>query len=400
MLSRINAARASAARNLATSIPLTNSLKLLQTQSKLSNARPAPSAQLNATTVQQQAFISFLRSKETTTLRKVIAEAQSSLGENTPLTTSVKGMKTLLDSRHFKRLLDKNSSKLLEFAYSDPNNKLVDMANDVIKHKAPNPHPNSSQYPVPLPFRGLVISLLGGLICENGGKVEVVEDGEKYSAVQVIAEINGLIEAALNIHRNITQSSQDKISNNMNKMAVLGGDYCLAKACQLLSKLSSPEAVEKISFTLSAISQRASGDVEHSNLLLKSCCETLVILEQVSEKGNSKSFEENQNHISTSISSKINQVSKFSENLNSAHTALLNDNVDMALYYKFECIKFLRNYKIDEKIEMSAVTENVDLSTELSKQYQSSAVPGLSSEQCRHLLVNLVEAFLPVERKK
>ena len=121
------------------------------------------------------------------------------------------------DSQHFKVLIKSQSFAVTNFLYySDKEHNLKDLAEDVIRHEAPNIHPNSNLYPVPLPFRGLIISLLGGLIREAHQPSNWTE-----TSVQAIAEINGLMEAAINIHRNITGMSGDKMSNSMNKMAVL-----------------------------------------------------------------------------------------------------------------------------------------------------------------------------------
>merc|ERR1712048_1351621 len=74
-------------------------------------------------------------------------------------------------------------------------------------------------------------------------------------------------------------SNTDKLGVKINKLAILGGDFVLAKACQLLADLESPKAVEKIAESLSHISQNAASDQDHSDLLLQNCCEAIVIID-------------------------------------------------------------------------------------------------------------------------
>lgn len=350
----------------------------------LTSDRSPKNLKITLTRQQQQAFANYFNltpQNNTQTLASVISEAEKTLGQNVPYAASIKGMQKLLDSHHFKKLVKSQANYFYHYLQVDHN--LVEMGNKVMKHTAPHVHPNSSAYPVPLPFRGLVITLLGGLLDEGSlrsvSETSVTNSNskntEKLSTVQTVAEINGLIEAALNIHRNICNSTTDKITNGMNKMAVLVGDYCLAKACQLLSGLSSPEAVEKISSTLSVNSQRASLDLEHSNLLLKNCCETLVI---ISEQNEHKQTRNDETEMNRPRSSRRKDIANFAENLNNAHNSLLDNKIAEAFHYKNACLQFLHDF------ETTTSTDKNETAT---------------SEDYRILLINLVNAFLPVEEE-
>jgi len=146
-------------------------------------------------------------------------------------------------------------------------------------------HENASKHPVPLPFRGIMVAMVANIF----------KPGDKK--VLSIAEINGLISAGMNIHRNIlpyiridkdTSPQESQILITANKLAVLVGDVLLAKANSLTANLENPKAAAKISDMLSEISQNSvdtmkstSSDEklkDHSILLWKECCETVVMV--------------------------------------------------------------------------------------------------------------------------
>lgn len=250
------------------------------------------------------------------------------------------------------------------------NHTLVKIVNDVTSNTAPSIHPNQKNHPVPLPFRGMVISLLGSLISSVQSNQNSPEKISK--SVQTLAEINGLIEAAINIHRNIHQKSENlsqqisaqeqKFLLKINKLAVLVGDYCLARACELLANLNNPEAVYQIANTLSEISANSSVGEEHSNLLLASCCETIFIVDE-----NSKNSENSRSDLLVSQE----QVKNFAKNLGQAHLSLLDDNLQSAYQHKQLCLEFLDNFD-DNLINVETL-------------------------EYKKLLQHLIEAFLPIE---
>merc|ERR1712061_338483 len=107
------------------------------------------------------------------------------------------------------------------FQFLDSKHPLVDVANNVMTHVAPTTlvHDNASKHPVPLPFRGIIVAMIASIF----------KTGDKK--VLSIAEINGLISAGMNIHRNILpqipktgSKRENSILLTANKLAVLVGD--------------------------------------------------------------------------------------------------------------------------------------------------------------------------------
>jgi len=221
-------------------------------------------------------------------LHNEINKAQINLGEsNIPLATSVMGMQELIDSPHFQTMVVKQSKFVRAFRKSK--HPLVDVAKNVMTNVAPKTldGENAKKHPVPLPFRGIIVAMVGSIF----------KPGDKK--VLSIAEINGLISAGMNIHRNILphipQSSskqENQVLTTANKLAVLVGDVLLAKANELTAELENPKAAAKISDMLSEISQisvetqniysqntdKTGKDIDHSTVLWRECCETVVLV--------------------------------------------------------------------------------------------------------------------------
>ena len=124
----------------------------------------------------------------------------------------------------------------------------------------------------------------------------IFKPGDKK--VLSIAEINGLISAGMNIHRNILPQipttgpkHENAVLLTANKLAVLVGDVLLAKANEITANLENPKAAAKISDMLSEISQisvdkcknhikdpSSKNNIDHSILLWRECCETVVMV--------------------------------------------------------------------------------------------------------------------------
>merc|ERR1712156_1297527 len=173
-----------------------------------------------------------------------------------------------------------------ERAFRKSKHPLVDVAKNVISNVAPITlvHDNASKHPVPLPFRGIIVAMIGSIF----------KTGDKK--VLSIAEINGLISAGMNIHRNILpqipktgSKRENSILLTANKLAVLVGDVLLAKANEITANLENPKAAAKISDMLSEISQisvdkcknhikPSKDNIDHSILLWRECCETVVMV--------------------------------------------------------------------------------------------------------------------------
>jgi len=195
------------------------------------------------------------------------------------------GMQELIDSPHFQTMVVKQSKFVRAFRKSK--HPLVDVAKNVMTNVAPKTldGENAKKHPVPLPFRGIIVAMVGSIF----------KPGDKK--VLSIAEINGLISAGMNIHRNILphipQSSskqENQVLTTANKLAVLVGDVLLAKANELTAELENPKAAAKISDMLSEISQisvktqnskntdTTGKDIDHSTVLWRECCETVVLV--------------------------------------------------------------------------------------------------------------------------
>merc|ERR1712178_599316 len=103
-------------------------------------------------------------------------------------------------------------------AFRKSKHPLVDVAKNVMTNVAPKTlvHDNASKHPVPLPFRGIIVAMIGSIF----------KPGDKK--VSSIAEINGLISAGMNIHRNIlphipktgTSKQENAVLLTANKLAV------------------------------------------------------------------------------------------------------------------------------------------------------------------------------------
>lgn len=223
-------------------------------------------------------------------LHNEIHKAQINLGEsNIPLATSVMGMQELIDSPHFQTMVVKQSKFVRAFWKSK--HPLVDVAKNVMTNVAPKTldGENAEKHPVPLPFRGIIVAMVGSIF----------KPGDKK--VLSIAEINGLISAGMNIHRNILPripstglKQENQVLTTANKLAVLVGDVLLAKANELTAELENPRAAAKISDMLSEISQisvktqdissqntnnqNCTQDIDHSTVLWRECCETVVLV--------------------------------------------------------------------------------------------------------------------------
>lgn len=341
---------------------------------------------LTANQEQRQAFSSFIKYNDTQALTKVLSKATEKLSEENqaPLSTSVAGMQKLLNSEIFIGLVQKHVPMVSDYLLFRREHSLwKNVAMPIVyNNSAPSVKDNSKVHPVPLAFRGVLISLLGNLIYnyENTIHLEKGSQNKAQNEVQTIAEINGLIECAMNLHRNISQfSDTDKLGVKINKLAILGGDFVLAKACQLLADLESPKAVEKIAESLSHISQNAASDQDHSDLLLQNCCEAIVIIDadrslliQNTETDAENPENLNSEIISTKIKETTEKVIKFIGNLNQAYLALLEEDNDKAYSCKKQCLELLDSFEVTkvEKLEY------------------------------KELLMHLVHAFLPVEVRK
>merc|ERR1712178_355534 len=158
-------------------------------------------------------------------------------------------------------------------AFRKSKHPLVDVAKNVMTNVAPKTlvHDNASKHPVPLPFRGIIVAMIGSIF----------KPGDKK--VLSIAEINGLISAGMNIHRNILPQipttgpkHENAVLLTANKLAVLVGDVLLAKANEITANLENPKAAAKCKNHIKDPSSK--NNIDHSILLWRECCETVVMV--------------------------------------------------------------------------------------------------------------------------
>jgi len=263
-------------------------------------------------------------------LQKCIQEIEDQLQEKAPLSTSVIGMKSLLEtSFNFEKLLGQNMAFMTHFMRSG--HPLVDVAKSISRNDSPTAEiTNAESYPVPLNMRGLVIAMLGNsLQTEKTAKLE-----------PTLAEVYGLISAAFNIHRNILPDSTSKeILTRTNKLAVLVGDCCLSKAAELVSSLGRPEIVAKVAETLTQISQLSYQNEDYSGHLFIECCESVAILHSSN----------------TSVHATI---TGFASNFHQAYLSILSKQYPKALGHKLTCLEFLKSLDVEKK-KRQLITETV-----------------------------------------
>lgn len=248
-------------------------------------------------------------------LHHEISKAQHKLGKSEPLATSLKGMQDLIDSPHFYTIVLKHSKFVNKFMKSS--HPLSTVAKTVLTNSAPSSHPNSKNIPVPLAFRGILVALIAKVFSTTNNQPQ-------QKKLLLLAEINGLLEAGFNIHHHmLPQSGTDLVTKTANKLGVLVGDACLAKAASLISELDHPAAAHKISETLAqvSVSLMVPGK-EHSDRLLKDCCETVVML----AKGKREEFD---------------LVACFVEQLCFAYVALLEEDYEKCLQCKMAAVEAL-----------------------------------------------------------
>lgn len=307
----------------------------------------------------QQALLRTLQTNDTPQLHNEINKAQQCLGEsNIPLATSVMGMQELIDSPHFQTMVVKQTKFVRAFRKSG--HPLDDVAKNVMTNVAPKTlvHENSGKHPVPLPFRGIIVAMVASIF----------KPGDKK--VLSIAEINGLISAGMNIHRNILPyipKSGSKQENTVlltaNKLAVLVGDVLLAKANELTAELENPKAAAKISDMLSEISQisvdknrnnnstienktdfdsknqnSTNKIIDHSTVLWRECCETVVMV-----AGGDKQ--------------EYNIIGEFIEHVGSSYICLVEEKLGESFDHKLKALDCL------DKLEVCRheMAENINL---------------------------------------
>lgn len=265
----------------------------------------------------QTALLRTLQTNDIPQLHNEINKAQQCLGSNIPLAASVMGMQELVDSPHFQTMVAKQSRFVRAFLKSK--HPLVGVTKNVMSNVAPSTcqnHENAAKHPVPLPFRGIIVAMIGAIFKPDDKKV------------LSIAEINGLISAGMNIHRNIlpqiTQTGQDKvILSTANKLAVLVGDVLLAKANSLTAELENPAAAAKISEMLSEVSQMSVDRAhDHSTVLWRECGETVVLV----AGGSSEEYE---------------VIGEFIENIGLSYVALVENDYNSAYEKKQQALASL-----------------------------------------------------------
>lgn len=114
-------------------------------------------------------------------LHNEIHKAQINLGEsNIPLATSVMGMQELIDSPHFQTMVVKQSKFVRAFRKSK--HPLVDVAKNVMTNVAPKTldGENAEKHPVPLPFRGIIVAMVGSIF-KPGDKKSSFDSRNKRS---------------------------------------------------------------------------------------------------------------------------------------------------------------------------------------------------------------------------
>jgi len=265
-----------------------------------------------------------IRYDEPQYLQKCLTEIETTLGDKTPLSTSVIGMKSLLEtSFNFEKLLGQNMAFMTHFLRSG--HPLVSVAKNVTQNISPTVQvANAENYPVPLHMRGLIIGMLG-----NSLKTD-----ETSSLEPILADVHGLISAAFNVHRNILPDSTPKeILTRTNKLAVLVGDCCLSKASELVSTLDRADIVAKISIMLAEISQLSYENKDYSGELFLQCCESVAILHS-SEKP------------------VLENVTGFAKNFHEAYLSILAKQYPKAVGHKMIALQSLKRLNINKQKRM------------------------------------------------
>jgi len=254
-------------------------------------------------------------------LQKCIQEIEDELQDKAPLSTSVIGMKSLLEtSFDFEKILGQNMAFMTHFLRSG--HPLVNVAKSISRNDSPTAEINNAEsYPVPLNMRGMIIAMLG-----NSLQTDETADSEP-----ILADVYGLISAAFNIHRNILPDSTSKeILTRTNKLAVLVGDCCLSKAAELVSSLDRPEIVDKVAETLTQISQLSYQNQDYSGHLFIECCESVAILHSPNS-----SVHEN--------------ITGFASNFHQAYLSILSKQYPKALGHKLTCLEFIKALNLEKR---------------------------------------------------
>jgi len=232
---------------------------------------------------------------------RVIAKAESLLAkkDSLPKASNWVRMQNLVRTSEFD-VMEKHLTKhamdlkthvlkraLLSFDNSYKNHACMSLVKSVWQ-KAQSPatgiHVKESNAPLTLPLKGTAMGLIALLFQPQTGSQDY--------RLKSIPEIHGLIEAGINIQNTLTPrlgSLPEKVRmehEQLNKLALLGSDYLLAYANDLVAKLDHPKASEKISDALSksvqlAMVKSVTGvDVmkNYAVWLFKECGETIVLL--------------------------------------------------------------------------------------------------------------------------
>jgi len=216
-------------------------------------------------------------------MTKELKNAEKLLGKNRPESADMVGMQNLVKTPAFESM---RTSVLTQYNILDfttiRDHMIASLAKSLLRGCAPEIgiHPGEANNPLLLSYRPTILALVAQIYKPNN------------DMINSIVHIYSCIDAGLNIQKTLSDKisglkhkKRQELHTKLNMLGIIGSDYLLAFANELVARLDHPEASEKISNALSTIAQLAI--IEHEQPdplkntmahLWKECAETIVLV--------------------------------------------------------------------------------------------------------------------------